>query len=167
MITISTNAANVIQSLQKYSSDLDKRSEKLTAALVLEGFNYMWDRNNNAVYDGDKDTWVSSETRKAEGEIALNGKTAAFIEFGTGIAYPDDHPQAAEFGAIRGAYGRGQGANPPWVYYGKSPGSNGVVIPSKHGRLVVQTMGNPANYIVYDTGKLLKQRYISKAKEVF
>ena len=168
MIKVETNASRLISQLKSYQVHLDRNSERLTGELVNIGFNAMWDRVGNVVYDGNHDDLhVASETKGAEGTITFYGEAAAFVEFGTGVFYPDDHPKAAEFGAVRGAYVKGQGSDPPWIYVGPH-GSNGIVLAhKKDGREVVASMGNPANCVVYNTGKDLRQIAESKAKEVF
>ena len=89
-----------------------------------------------------------------------------FIEFGTGVIYPDDHPEAAEHGMTRGSYGKGRGKQKAWGYYGDS-GTNGEVKINKKGREVVITHGNPANMPMYETAKELEERLGELAKEVF
>ena len=37
--------------------------------------------------------------------VVAVGSATLFIEFGTGVKYPDNHPEAAEHGMIRGGYG--------------------------------------------------------------
>ena len=54
-----------------------------------------------------------------EATITGAGTQIAFVEFGTGVTYPDTHPKAAEMGAIRGDYGKGYGKQKTWGYYGE------------------------------------------------
>ena len=89
-----------------------------------------------------------------------------FIEFGTGVTYPDNHPEAAEHGMRRGEYGAGHGKQSSWGYYG-DPGTNGEVRTKANGKSVVITHGNPANMSMYDTVKQLQQILPRLAKEVF
>lgn len=94
------------------------------------------------------------------------GKAVLFIEFGTGVTYPDDHPEAGELGMKRGEYGQGHGKQQSWGYYGE-PGTNGVLKEKKNGGFVVITHGNPANMPMYETVKELQDRLTEIAKEVF
>jgi len=168
MLRVEVNAGSVIDSINAYIKTLDKQCEKVTGEMSNKGYELVSNRLDKAVYDGDLgEAWPFDDKRGAEASVGIEGPAAAFIEFGTGVYYPDDHPKAAEVGAVRGSYGKHQGLNPPWTYYGKPPGSNGVVIPSKHGRLVVQTMGNPANKVVYNTARDLEKIAPDKVKEVF
>ena len=94
------------------------------------------------------------------------GKAVLFIEFGTGVTYPDDHPEAEELGMKRGEYGQGHGKQHSWGYYG-DPGTNGVLKEKKNGGFVVITHGNPANMPMYETVKELQDQLTGIAKEVF
>ena len=89
-----------------------------------------------------------------------------FIEFGTGVVYPDNHPEAADLGMRRGEYGAGHGKQPSWGYYG-DPGTNGKVHAKDDGTTVVITQGNPANMSMYETVKHLQMILPGLAKEVF
>lgn len=94
------------------------------------------------------------------------GKAVLFIEFGTGVTYPDNHPEARDCNMKRGEYGQGHGKQQSWGYYGE-PGTNGVLKEKKNGGFVVITNGNPANMPMYETVKELQDRLTEIAKEVF
>lgn len=94
------------------------------------------------------------------------GKAVLFIEFGTGVTYPDNHPEARDRNMKRGEYGQGHGKKRSWGYYGE-PGTNGVLKEKKNGGFVVITHGNPANMPMYETVKELQDRLTEIAKEVF
>ena len=98
--------------------------------------------------------------------VVAVGASVLFIEFGTGVTYPDNHPQAAELGMKRGEYGKGHGKQSSWGYYG-DPGTNGVVKMKKDGSTVVITHGNPANMPMYETVKELEAMLPDLVKEVF
>ena len=169
MLRVDIDADGTISSLKAYAKGLNQKCTKTTDTLVDDGYSLMHRRLENIIYDGDHDdAWVYDTKNGPEGTVYLEGRTAAFIEFGTGVYYPDDHPKAAEFGAVRGGYGKHQGLNPPWIYVG-DPGSNGVVIHTRKrdGQPVVLTMGNPANRVVYGTARDLARIAPDKVKEVF
>lgn len=167
MNLISSNVSTIISQLKSYQKGLDNKAEKVVDKLTSEGAKYMQDRANSVVYDGDTSgTTVIRNAKGKKGEVSYTGDVVTFIEFGTGTYYPDDHPQAGEMGMVRGEYGKGLGANPPWHYVG-NPGSNGDIIPNSKGRQVVRTMGNPANRVVYDTGKQMKERASAVLREVY
>ena len=135
--------------------------------LAQEGMEIASVKFSQAVYDGTNDVSVTVEPRgnNVRAVVATGGATL-FIEFGTGVTYPDDHPEAGELGMKRGEYGQGHGKQHSWGYYG-DPGTNGVLKEKKNGGFVVITHGNPANMPMYETVKELQDRLTEIAKEVF
>ena len=132
--------------------------------LAQEGMEIASVKFSQAVYDGTNDVSVTVEPRgnNVRAVVATGGATL-FIEFGAGVTYPDDHPEAGELGMKRGEYGQGHGKQHSWGYYG-DPGTNGVLKEKKNGGFVVITHGNPANMPMYET---LQDRLTEIAKEVF
>ena len=122
---------------------------------------------SQAVYDGTNDVSVTVELRgnNVRAVVATGGATL-FIEFGTGVTYPDNHPEARDRNMKRGEYGQGHGKQQSWGYYGE-PGTNGVLKEKKNGGIVVITHGNPANMPMYETKKELQFQLTQIAKEVF
>ena len=157
----------LLREIESYTVWLKERSQVLLDRLAQAGFEVASARFAKAAYDGTNDASVSMETR-SEGERAVVavGASVLFIEFGTGVTYPDNHPQAAELGMKRGEYGQGHGKQSSWGYYG-DPGTNGVVKMKKNGSTVVITHGNPANMPMYETVKELEAMLPELVKEVF
>ena len=157
----------LLREIESYTVWLKERSQVLLDRLAQAGFEVASARFAKAAYDGTNDASVSMETR-SEGvrAVVAVGASVLFIEFGTGVTYPDNHPQAAELGMKRGEYGQGHGKQSPWGYYG-DPGTNGVVKMKKDGSTVVITHGNPANMPMYETVKELEAMLPELVKEVF
>lgn len=157
----------LLREIESYTVWLKERSQVLLDRLAQAGFEVASARFAKAAYDGTNDASVSLETR-SEGvrAVVAVGASVLFIEFGTGVTYPDNHPQAAELGMKRGEYGQGHGKQPSWGYYG-DPGTNGVVKTKKDGSTVVITHGNPANMPMYETVKELEAMLPDLVKEVF
>lgn len=153
-----------IEDLGNWQSD---RAIVFADRLAQEGMEIASIKFSQAVYDGTNDVSVTVEPRgnNVRAVVATGGATL-FIEFGTGVAYPDDHPEAGELGMKRGEYGQGHGKQHSWGYYG-DPGTNGVLKEKKNGGFVVITHGNPANMPMYETVKELQDRLTEIAKEVF
>ena len=168
---------NVPLSIPAYDSLIRKiedlgnwQSDRVTVfadRLAQEGMEIASVKFSQAVYDGTNDVSVTVEPRgnNVRAVVATGGATL-FIEFGTGVTYPDDHPEAEELGMKRGEYGQGHGKQHSWGYYG-DPGTNGVLKEKKNGGFVVITHGNPANMPMYETVKELQDRLTEIAKEVF
>ena len=157
----------LLREIESYTVWLKERSQVLLDRLAQAGFEVASARFAKAAYDGTNDASVSMETR-SEGvrAVVAVGASVLFIEFGTGVTYPDNHPQAAELGMKRGEYGKGRGKQSSWGYYG-DPGTNGVVKTKKDGSTVVITHGNPANMPMYETVKELEAMLPELVKEVF
>lgn len=156
-----------IQAVEEYRSWLKERTVLLLDRLTQEGFEIASAQFAKAVYDGTNDASVSVEERSGGVRaVVAVGASVLFIEFGTGVTYPDDHPEAAAHGMRRGSYGKGRGKQSSWGYYG-DPGTNGVVKTKKNGSTVVITHGNPANMPMYKTVRELRERLSALVKEVF
>lgn len=153
-----------IEDLGNWQSD---RAIVFADRLAQEGMEIASIKFSQAVYDGTNDVSVTVEPRgnNVRAVVATGGATL-FIEFGTGVTYPDDHPEAGELDMKRGEYGQGHGKQHSWGYYG-DPGTNGVLKEKKNGGFVVITHGNPANMPMYETVKELQDRLTEIAKEVF
>lgn len=157
----------LLREIESYTVWLKERSQVLLDRLAQAGFEVASARFAKAAYDGTNDASVSMETRDdGVRAVVAVGASVLFIEFGTGVTYPDNHPQAAELGMKRGEYGQGHGKQSSWGYYG-DPGTNGVVKMKKNGSTVVITHGNPANMPMYETVKELEAMLPELVKEVF
>ena len=153
-----------IEDLGNWQSD---RAIVFADRLAQEGMEIASIKFSQAVYDGTNDVSVTVEPRENNiRAVVATGGATLFIEFGTGVTYPDDHPEAGELGMKRGEYGQGHGKQHSWGYYGE-PGTNGVLKEKKTGGFVVIPHGNPANMPMYETVKELQDRLTEIAKEVF
>ena len=153
-----------IEDLGNWQSD---RAIVFADRLAQEGMEIASIKFSQAVYDGKNDVSVTVEPRGNNVRaVVATGRATLFIEFGTGVTYPDNHPEAGELGMKRGEYGQGHGKQHSWGYYG-DPGTNGVLKEKKNGGFVVITHGNPANMPMYETVKELQDRLTEIAKEVF
>ena len=144
----------LIQETENWKNRLQERTAVFLDRVAQEGMERASVKFSQAVYDGTNDVSVTA------------GGATLFIEFGTGVTYPDNHPEADELGMKRGEYGQGHGKQHSWGYYG-DPGTNGVLKEKKNGGFVVITHGNPANMPMYETVKELQDRLTEIAKEVF
>lgn len=156
----------MIDSVREYREWLKNGCKKLLDRLAQDGYEVASAGFANAVYDGTNDVTVSVEYRgKIKAVVAIGG-AVLFIEFGTGVTYPDNHPEAKELGMVRGAYGQGRGKQSTWGYYGE-PGTNGTVAGERAKGTLVLTHGNPANMPMYNAVKELELRINEIVKEVF
>ena len=99
-----------IKDLQRYKKWIEEKTHKLLNVLSEEGVRIASAKFENAVYDGTNDVTCKIEQR-GDNNIAILaiGSAVLFIEFGTGIKYPNNHPEAIKHGMIHGEYGHGLG----------------------------------------------------------
>ena len=157
----------LLREVEDWKNWLLDRTTIFLGRLAQEGMEIASAKFERAVYDGTNDVSVTVEPRGNNVRaVVATGKATLFIEFGTGVTYPDNHPEAGELGMKRGEYGQGHGKQQSWGYYGE-PGTNGLLKEKKNGGFVVITHGNPANMPMYETVKELQDRLTDIAKEVF
>lgn len=156
----------MIDSVLEYREWLKNGCTRLLERLAQEGYEVASAGFADAVYDGTNDVTVSVEDRGKIKAVVAVGGTVLFIEFGTGVTYPDNHPEARDLGMTRGEYGQGHGKQSTWGYYGE-PGTTGTVVGERAKGTLVLTHGNPANMPMYSAVKELELRLGEIAKEVF
>lgn len=169
-MNITSNADDLIRQLKGYKRQLKERETNLVSAIVTSGQEIANRELDGATYTGTLSARIEADSKGKRGYVALVGYQAGFIEFGTGMEYIADaelHPLADSYGARRGEWGKGYGANPPWIYW-DGPGSHApnttVPLPKGVGTL---TYGFPANRTMYNTGKELHERLKEIVKDVF
>lgn len=164
-----TGIDSLINKLKSYAKSIDEKQHRFIEELSRIGIDVAAAEFQTAQYDGYNDVVVGSVPEWVGDNklfISATGNAVTFIEFGTGVHYVEQHPKANEFGAIRGAYGKGNGLKDTWGYYG-SPGTNGREVQKKDGSTVVLTHGNPPARAIYDAGKEMRNRIVEIAKGVF
>ena len=159
---------NLIKEIKSYQKWLEEKTKEFVKALGDEGVEVAKVRFQSAEYDGTNDVSVNVEDR-GENKVAVvaAGGAVLFIEFGSGVVYPDNHPEAAENGMIRGEYGHKLGRRESGWRYKGDPGTHGEVITEGKHAGEVHTYGNPANMCMYLTARELEQRFEEIAKKVY
>lgn len=171
IVRMTLNPASIdgaIKELQAYKKWLTERTSAFLKALADEGMEIASVKFSTAQYDGTNDVSVSVEERE-ESRVAVVavGGAVLFIEFGTGVKYPDNHPEAGEHGMIRGEYGYKLGRlQKGWRYTG-DPGTNGEVITEGKHAGEVHTYGNPANMSMYLTIRELEDKFEEIARRIY
>ena len=171
VITVKLSEASIdqaIQELETYKKWLLTKTKEFLQALADEGMQIAESKFAKAVYDGTNDVSCSVENRgdNAIAVVAVGGATL-FIEFGTGVKYPDSHPEAGKHGMLRGQYGHKLGRLPQGWRYEGDPGSNGEVITEGEHAGEVHTYGNPANMSMYLTVRELEEKFEEIARRVY
>lgn len=170
-ITLSLSAADMdraIRELQQFEQYIKTKTQELLQRLAERGVEIASVKFSAAVYDGTNDVSCSFETLddRTVAVVAV-GNAVLFIEFGTGIFYPDNHPEAAQNQMIRGEFGHKLGRLPGgWRYHG-DPGTNGEIITRGKHKGMVHTRGNPANMSMYQTVRDLEREFEDIVRSVF
>lgn len=128
--------------VDEYKDALVAKTNKFVRRMAALGVEIAKVRFANAAYAGNNDVVVSVKHDGSKATIIAEGKSVAFIEFGTGAYEPSMHPLPL---FKRGEYGKGLGKKPQWVYKGDK-GNSGVSIVDKLGRSrdgYYKTYGNP------------------------
>lgn len=164
----SSSIEHAIRELQNYKKWILEKTEEFLKALAEEGVQISSVKFSEAEYDGTNDVSCSVEERDStKVAVVAIGNATLFIEFGTGITYADNHPEAAANGMIRGEYGHRLGRlEKGWRYKG-DPGTHGEVITEGKHAGEVHTYGNPANMCMYLTIRELEQRFEEIARRVY
>lgn len=112
-----------------YKDLLDERLEEFVQRLAAIGVNAAYEKFSTAQYDGTNDVEVHMEQNGKVARVVAEGKAVAFIEFGTGVNYPEHASRLYR----HGTYGRGQGADPGYWIYSGVPGTNGSPVLTANG----------------------------------
>lgn len=161
-----------VSGLQAMLDKLNKLEEEINETIpefVKECAEIATDEATNnfasAIYAGTNDVTVNSPIIDGtSATVSASGSAVNFIEFGTGIFYPDVHPDMGLNGFSRGSYGKGKGSNPKgWAYQG-DPGNSPSSYPI--GKGYVRTRGNPANMCMYKAREHVSENAVDIWKEV-
>lgn len=149
------------------SKALDTMMDELCRRLADMGQEKATVYFSEAIYDGTNDANVTVEKRDNGYAVVANGESVLFIEFGTGINFPDSHPEASKNGMKHGDFGWKLGRlRDGWRYPAEhGAGTNGFPDEDHPGYL--HTMGNPANMPMYKTVTDLDNEVERMIKEVF
>lgn len=164
------NIDNAVRQIEEYANSLMEKLHRLLELLMNEGWEIAAVGFSEAVYDGDRDVMLNLPYWEGDTiYLVANGKSVAFIEFGSGTTYEEYPPDKKPSEVLpHGEFGKKKGKEPPWVYVGNA-GDNGTVLAyKKDGRAVVRTEGNPPARAMYNASKVLDKEHIQKmAREVF
>lgn len=158
----------LIRGIEEYQKWLEDRTKLLLQRLADQGYQIASAGFQQAQYDGTNDSAVSIEERgEYTKAIVALGNSVLFIEFGTGVTYPDDHPERpAEVGG-RGTYGYRFGSSPNGWRYPESNGAGSTATPDPNHPGYLHTFGNPANKPMYEAAKRLREELPKMVREVF
>lgn len=119
--------------IREYKTALNQKAQELARALTDKGLDVAKVRFANAEYAGSNDVSCHVEQNGNACTIVAEGKAVAFIEFGTGAHHNGYGGELPPGVGAHGSYGKGQGANRRWYYYGKS-GNAGTPVKQVDGK---------------------------------
>lgn len=145
--------SKAIKELRQYKRWMQEKEAELRTRLAEIGEAEAVIQFADAIYDGVNDVTVRVDNTGSVAVIYAEGKSVAFIEFGSGAKYGYGHPQAAEFGAGPGTYpeGKGHWEDPMGWWYA-------------HGQ---HSLGNPPAMAMYHAVQEMTEQLTQIAKEVF
>lgn len=119
--------------IQEYKTALNKKAQEFVKSLADKGLDVAKVRFANAEYAGSNDVSCRVEQNGNICTIIAEGKSVAFIEFGTGAHHNGYGGQLPPNVGAHGSYGKGHGAQRRWYYYGE-PGNAGTPVKQVDGK---------------------------------
>ena len=139
---------------QKKEYEFIRRLKELGVSVAEAGF-------STADYDGENDVLIAEAQNGGRATVIAYGKTVGFIEFGTGVKYPewvdDNNVSRNPYTPPKhGTYGKGKGARPKGWWFTPSEGAAG-----RH------TYGNPPAEAMLTARNAMVEQIVQIAKEVW
>ena len=148
--------AEAIKIVKQYKRDFATKEREFIKRLGDIGVTVATTGFEVADYDGVKDVTVSMTQRGTRAVVMAYGETVGFIEFGTGIRYPEWDNSGMDYTPPKhGTYGKGLGANPKGWFF--TPGAGA----SQH------TYGNPPAEAMRTARDVMVERVVQIAREVW
>jgi hypothetical protein len=137
---------NAERIVRQYKKDFEVKEAEFTRRLAEIGVSVASAGFATADYDGVNDVVVSMERTKTGYNVVASGKTVGFIEFGTGVRYPEWDGADVEYTPPpHGSYGKGQGKNPHGWWF---KGSDGAVARHTYGNQPAEAMLTARNQMI-------------------
>lgn len=147
-----------IKQLEAYKKDFLVKEQIFVRRLAEVGLSVASTGFALADYDGVNDVVVRMEHSGTRATVIASGETVGFIEFGTGVKFPEWDNTGMEYTPPKhGTYGKGYGARPHGWYF-KPNGSEGA---AQH------TYGNPPAEAMLTAREAIVERVIQIAREVW
>ena len=119
--------------IQEYKATLNRKARALAFRLSWLGLEVAKIRFENAKYAGSNDVKCHINQKDKTCTIVAEGKSVAFIEFGTGIHHNGYGGYLPPGVGAHGSYGQGKGVGRRWYYYG-DPGNAGTYVDTVPGK---------------------------------
>ena len=148
---------DAINQLKQYKKDFLAKEAIFVRRLAEIGVSVASTGFETADYDGINDVVVTLEQQGNRAAVIASGETVGFIEFGTGIRYPEWDNTGMEYTPPKhGTYGKGYGARPKGWYF--TVGEGGA---AQH------TYGNQPAEAMRTARDVMVEKVIQIAREVW
>lgn len=146
---------NALKMVEQYKKDFVRKEQEFLRRLAEIGVSVAQTGFATADYDGVNDVVVSMEKTANGYAVVASGKTVGFIEFGTGVRYPEWDGSDVEYTPPpHGSYGKGQGKN-PWGWWFK--GSDGAVAQHTYGNQPAEAMLTARNQMIENVTRIARE----------
>ena len=146
-----------IKQIEVYRQEFEQKEQEFVRRLAEVGLTVATTGFALADYDGTKDVVVSMNQTGTQATVVASGQTVGFIEFGTGVRYPEWDNSGMDYTPPEhGTYGKGKGNSPHGWWF--TAGGGGA---SQH------TYGNmPAEAMLTARDRMI-EKVIQVAREVW
>lgn len=149
--------SNAIKEVKRYKQEFEAKEKEFIKRLAELGVSVASTGFAMADYDGVNDVQVTMTQSGGSAVVTAFGETVGFIEFGTGVKYPEWDASGMEYTPPKhGTYGKGRGKNPHGWYFKQSDGAS-----ARH------TYGNPPAEAMRTARDVMVERVIQIAREVW
>lgn len=144
-----------LKKIEQYKRDFSVKEQEFVRRLAEIGVSVAQAGFSTADYDGVNDVVVSMEKTATGYAVVASGETVGFIEFGTGVRYPEWDNTGMEYTPpAHGTYGKGQGKN-PWGWWFK--GSEGAVAQHTYGNPPAEAMRTARDAMVENVTRIARE----------
>jgi hypothetical protein len=150
------SVAEAIKQVKQYKKDFLAKEKIFVKRLAEIGVSVASAGFATADYDGINDVQVTMTQRGTRAVVTAFGETVGFIEFGTGVKYPEWDNTGMDYTPPKhGTYGKGQGARPKGWFFVQGIGA------AQH------TYGNPPAEAMRTARDVMIERVTQIAREVW
>ena len=146
-----------IRQLAQYEKEFERKETEFIRRLVELGVSVAKVGFETADYDGVNDVLIAETQNGNRAAVIAYGETVGFIEFGTGVKFPEYDSTGLEFKPpAHGTYGKGKGKNPHGWYFNQGEGAK-----ARH------TYGNPPANAMLTARDTMIEQVTQIAREVW
>lgn len=151
----SKSIAQAEKLVAQYRKDFKVKEAEFLRRLAEVGVSVASAGFSMADYDGVNDVVVSMEKTETGYRVVASGKTVGFIEFGTGVRYPEWDGSDVEYTPPpHGSYGKGQGKN-PWGWWFKV--GEGAMAKHTYGNQPAEAMLTARNQMIEQVARIARE----------